>query len=201
MSIFSYLDFKVSAQIGSLPSPETSSIYKYLKILFGKSSWKVRWDDAFFSSTKLDSKRPSKVLMNIYITCWSFQMYVVKLFFGSQLPMKNLERSERHWAVKKKKHHLVGGWTTHLKNIRQIGSFPQVGLKITNPWTSHKMVHSNSNSSHLERLPKRGCQILLHPHPFSNWYNSGRVDSDWTLTEASFYGKAGPSYTVLNGVE
>ena len=26
--------------------------------------------------------------------------------------------------------HLVGGWTTHSKNISQIGSFPQVGIKI-----------------------------------------------------------------------
>ena len=25
---------------------------------------------------------------------------------------------------------LVGGWTTHLKNIRELGSFPQVGVKI-----------------------------------------------------------------------
>ena len=29
---------------------------------------------------------------------------------------------------------LVGGWTTHLKNISQIGWFPQVGLKIKNVW-------------------------------------------------------------------
>ena len=32
------------------------------------------------------------------------------------------------------KQHLVGGWTTHLKNIRQIGSFPQVEVKINKTW-------------------------------------------------------------------
>ena len=32
---------------------------------------------------------------------------------------------------------LVGGWTTHLKNISQIGSFPQVGVNINNIWNHH----------------------------------------------------------------
>ena len=32
---------------------------------------------------------------------------------------------------------LVGGWTTHLKNISQIGSLPQVGVNINNIWNHH----------------------------------------------------------------
>ena len=32
---------------------------------------------------------------------------------------------------------LVGGWTTHLKNISQIGSSAQVGVKIKNVWNHH----------------------------------------------------------------
>ena len=43
------------------------------------------------------------------------------------------------------KHPLVGGWTnpfwlvvsTHLKNISQNGSFPQVGVEIKNIWNHH----------------------------------------------------------------
>ena len=29
---------------------------------------------------------------------------------------------------------LVGGWTTHLKNISQIGNHPQVGVKVKTIW-------------------------------------------------------------------
>ena len=36
----------------------------------------------------------------------------------------------------KKKQWLVGG-STHLKNMSQIGSFPQVGVKINNIWNHH----------------------------------------------------------------
>ena len=32
---------------------------------------------------------------------------------------------------------LVGGWTTHLKNMSQIGSLPQIGVKIKNIWDHH----------------------------------------------------------------
>ncbi len=32
---------------------------------------------------------------------------------------------------------LVGGWATHLKNISQIGSFPQIGMNIKNIWNHH----------------------------------------------------------------
>ena len=38
--------------------------------------------------------------------------------------------------------HLVGGFnSTLLKNISQIGSFPQVGLKIKNVWNHHLAIH------------------------------------------------------------
>ena len=34
---------------------------------------------------------------------------------------------------------LVGGWTTHLKNMSQIGSFLQVGVNIKTVW-NHRLV-------------------------------------------------------------
>ena len=37
---------------------------------------------------------------------------------------------------------LVGGWTTHLKNIRQIGNLPQVVVKIKNVWNHHLVYQS-----------------------------------------------------------
>ena len=40
---------------------------------------------------------------------------------------------------------LVGGWTTHLNNISQIGSFPQVGVKINNIWNHHLAIHLEAN--------------------------------------------------------
>ena len=41
----------------------------------------------------------------------------------------------KRWQIK---HHLVGGLTTHFKNIVQIGSFPQFrGVKIKNLWNHH----------------------------------------------------------------
>ena len=40
--------------------------------------------------------------------------------------------------------YLVGGWTTHLKNVSQIGSFPQIGMKINNIWNHQPDIHSIS---------------------------------------------------------
>ncbi len=39
------------------------------------------------------------------------------------------------------KSHLVGGWTTHLKNISQNGNLPQIGVKIKNVWNHHLDIH------------------------------------------------------------
>ena len=35
---------------------------------------------------------------------------------------------------------LVGGWTTHVKNISQNGNLPQVGMKIKNIWNHHPVM-------------------------------------------------------------
>ncbi len=37
----------------------------------------------------------------------------------------------------KKHSNIVGGWTTQLKNISQIGNLPQIGVKIKNIWDHH----------------------------------------------------------------
>ena len=36
--------------------------------------------------------------------------------------------------------HLVGGWTTHLKNISQNGKLPQTGVNIKNNWNHHLVI-------------------------------------------------------------
>ena len=41
--------------------------------------------------------------------------------------------------------------STHLKNISQIGSFPQVGMKIKNIWNHRPVISSSSSSSLLQR--------------------------------------------------
>ena len=50
---------------------------------------------------------------------------------------------------------LVDGWTTHLKNISQIGSFPQVGMKIKNIWNHHleyfQIVQEQPSNNTLEK--------------------------------------------------
>ena len=43
--------------------------------------------------------------------------------------------------LKQSKVHLVGGWTTPLKNISQNGNLPQIGVRIKNIW-NHQPVHS-----------------------------------------------------------
>ena len=50
------------------------------------------------------------------------------------------EREEKYPSVsyeKEKSLYLVGVWTTHLKNISQIGNLPQIGMKIKNVWNHH----------------------------------------------------------------
>ena len=37
--------------------------------------------------------------------------------------------------------------STHLKNISQVGSFPQVGAKIKNTWNHHLDIVLNGNPS------------------------------------------------------
>ena len=44
------------------------------------------------------------------------------------------------FAEKYRDPYLVGGWTTHLKNISQIGNLPQVGVKIKNVWNHHLVI-------------------------------------------------------------
>ena len=37
--------------------------------------------------------------------------------------------------------YLVGGWTTHLKNISQIGNLPQIGVNMKNIWNHQTVTH------------------------------------------------------------
>ncbi len=56
--------------------------------------------------------------------------------FGTWTKRANLQ--ENPWTV----HKLVGGWTTKLrKYARQIGSFPQVRVKIKHIWSKHLVKH------------------------------------------------------------
>ena len=70
--------------------------------------------------------------------------------------------------------------STHLKNISQIGSFPQVGLKIKNVWNHHLVLVWGSVSfpliplatSVLLVLPvTEACRHLFHPCQQSLWCN------------------------------
>ena len=38
---------------------------------------------------------------------------------------------------------------THLKNISQIGSFPQIGVKIKNVWNHHLVIHGGEITNYL----------------------------------------------------
>ena len=48
--------------------------------------------------------------------------------------------------------------STQLKNISQIGSFPQMGVKIKNIWNHHLVIHHSLHNSH---SPKN--TVLCHP--------------------------------------
>ncbi len=41
--------------------------------------------------------------------------------------------------------HLVGGWATHLKDISQIGSFPQVGVKVKHIRNHHLVAYGGKH--------------------------------------------------------
>ena len=47
--------------------------------------------------------------------------------------------------------------STQLKNVSQIGSFPQVGVKIKNIWNHHLENHEETNH-----------HLVLHIMPFQN---------------------------------
>ena len=50
--------------------------------------------------------------------------------------------------------------STHLKNISQIGSFPQVGVKIKNIWNHHLAIHSAMGFCHIgtSGVPSISCK-------------------------------------------
>ena len=54
--------------------------------------------------------------------------------------------------------YLVGGRTTHLKNIRQIGSFPQTGMKIKSIWNDHPDIQSPN--PYLQRNPSFPSAVI-----------------------------------------
>ena len=56
---------------------------------------------------------------------------------------------------------LVGGWTTHLKNISQIGSYPQMGVKIKNTTYLNSKWWKTSCTSWCKEYGMRTALILL----------------------------------------
>ncbi len=54
---------------------------------------------------------------------------------------------------------LVGGWTTHLKNISQNLNLPQIGVKIKNVWNHHLEKYVNNMIWHT-------TYRLIYMHPF-----------------------------------
>ncbi len=70
--------------------------------------------------------------------------------------------------------------STHLKNISQIGSFPQIGMQMKNIWNHHLDPPSNDSGQII--MPKDGsllwvklCDIALKIHPkylyLAKWNN------------------------------
>ena len=61
---------------------------------------------------------------------------------------------------------LVGGWTTHLKNISQIGSCPQVRMQIKNIWNHHleyfQIVQEPHSNSPLEKHSNFSTKTRIH---------------------------------------
>ena len=56
---------------------------------------------------------------------------------------KNLEKNMSHMVI----YQLVV--STHLKNICQIGSFPQIGVKIKNFWNHHLVIYHGRITDHI----------------------------------------------------
>ena len=64
--------------------------------------------------------------------------------------------------------------STHLKNISQNGSFPQIGMKINHLWNHHldeylsmSLSHPESNRAIIRRNPL--SQIYIHPRNWTVW--------------------------------
>ena len=65
---------------------------------------------------------------------------------------------------------LVGGWTAQLKNMSQIGSFPQIGVKIKNLW-NHQLDHNHW-------FFRLDFSVWFDVHPFFFWWSADLVTSD-----------------------
>ena len=64
----------------------------------------------------------------------------------------------RSLGKKDHRNHLVGGWTNPSKKYdRQIGSFPQVGVKIENVWNHHLVTYDHTNHSTSDCV----CRVFL----------------------------------------
>ena len=81
------------------------------------------------------------------------------------------EGRRQHWKKMKKKTWWVV--STHLKNISQIGSFPQVGVKIKNVWNHHL----GPRKGHQKQTPKTKLLLIVllnldeHQWHEMRWYS------------------------------
>ena len=66
---------------------------------------------------------------------WHFPVKHLKVenIFQATIKQKKQQKTTRIY--------LVGGWTTHLKNIGQNGNLPQIGVKIKNVWNHHLVIN------------------------------------------------------------
>ena len=74
-------------------------------------------------------------------------------------------------------HFLVGGWTTHLKNmlVKLGSSSPIFGMKIKNVWNHHPVLLRA-----FQRPQGRFFQPKEGPPNLENWAKPGRTDTWWS---------------------
>ena len=77
--------------------------------------------------------------------------------------------------------------STRLKNISQIGSFPQVGVKIQNLWNHHLENHRLSIGSNKYHQLRQGSQVQHWKCQLHLWPTSPVVGATWTWTWIDFF--------------
>ena len=107
-----------------------------------------------------------KDLIVTYITNIFRKTY--KLYRDIQKTM-SLDKSTQNWLVV----------STHLKNISQIGSFPQVGMKIKNIWNHHLGNHGTTKGKIGTRCHCRGHFV----GPLPTWTRLSPLSASATRTE------------------
>ena len=116
-------------------------IYTYINILHPQNAISEPFWGGFPKTlATIVAIRRSGMLLDFDQTTTAFQNGLQQ-----QSKKHSLRRSTLH--VSEANGELVGGWTTHLKNISQNGNLPQIGVKIKNIWNHHLVNHTKFSLS------------------------------------------------------